>query len=236
MARLDEPASAVYRREGLPGLMAIPAIGLVLGLGIADVADTGTWHWLERLAGTLDPETTFATVAGIGPTLANRIHDTLGIDNLEELERAAHDGRLASVDGFGPRRVRAVRETLETRLRYRSPSGRHWAAGQPDEPATQELLDIDAEYRLAAANGHLPVITPHRFNPEHTAWLPVLHTTRGTRHYTAMFSNTARAHELARTDDWVVIYAETPGHGTWTVVTETHGPRTGRRVVRGRTN
>ena len=50
-----------------------------------------------------------------------------------------------------------------------------------------------------------------------------------------MFSNTAQAHKLNRTDDWVVIYFERDGReGQHTVVTETRGPLEGRRVVRGR--
>ena len=53
--------------------------------------------------------------------------------------------------------------------------------------------------------------------------------------FTAMFSNTARAHELGRTRSWVVIYYEHDGHeGQCTVVTETRGPLSGRRVIRGR--
>jgi putative hydrolase len=50
-----------------------------------------------------------------------------------------------------------------------------------------------------------------------------------------MFSNTARAHRLHTTADWVVIYRD---HGTatgqWTVVTGSSGLLRGRRVVRGR--
>ena len=50
-----------------------------------------------------------------------------------------------------------------------------------------------------------------------------------------MYSNTARAHELGKTDDWVVIYYEQDGEeDQCTVVTETRGPLAGRRVVRGR--
>ena len=50
-----------------------------------------------------------------------------------------------------------------------------------------------------------------------------------------MFSNTARAHELGRTREWVVIYYERDGHeGQCTVVTEMRGPLSGCRVVRGR--
>jgi putative hydrolase len=63
----------------------------------------------------------------------------------------------------------------------------------------------------------------------------VLHTERGTRHYTALFSNTARAHELGTTHDWVVIFRDDrDGHGQWTVITTRFGPLQGQRVVRGR--
>ncbi|MEZ5228644.1 MAG: helix-hairpin-helix domain-containing protein [Acidimicrobiales bacterium] len=233
MARLDEPASAIYRRGGLPALMTLPAIGLVLGLAIADVVDTGRWHWLERLEGSVDPVAAFATIGGIGTVLAHRLHDELGIDNIEELERAANDGRLETVPGFGPQRIRSIRESLATRLRYRTASRSRAEIGEGD-PTTEELLGLDAEYRHLAAEGRLPLITPRRFNPDREAWLPVLHTSRADRHYSVMFSNTARAHQLGRTNDWVVIYGESPNHRTWTVVTETQGPRAGQRVVRGR--
>ena len=66
--------------------------------------------------------------------------------------------------------------------------------------------------------------------------LPVLHTERGDWHFTVLFSNTARAPELGRTHDWVVIYyqSDREHEGQRTVVTETHGTLTGKRVVRGR--
>ena len=59
---------------------------------------------------------------------------------------------------------------------------------------------------------------------------------RGEWHFTVLFSNTARAHELGRTRDWVVIYFYDDQHeeGQHTVVTETRGPLLGQRVVRGR--
>ena len=80
------------------------------------------------------------------------------------------------------------------------------------------------------------MIAPKRFNPEGKSWLPVMHITRHGWHFTVLFSNTARAHELERTHDWVVIYFYDDQHheGQHTVVTETRGPLTGQRVVRGR--
>jgi DNA polymerase (family X) len=103
-----------------------------------------------------------------------------------------------------------------------------------DAPSVDILLDVDREYREKA--GWLPKIAPHRMNPEGKAWLPVLHTRFGPWHFTALFSNTERAHELHRIYDWVVIFYSDPdgGEGQATVVTERRGALTGRRVVRGR--
>jgi hypothetical protein len=105
-----------------------------------------------------------------------------------------------------------------------------------DQPDVGLLLDIDREYREKARAGQLPRIAPRRFNPEHNAWLPVLHTRFGPWRFTALFSNTDRAHELHRVFDWVVIFHELgeEERGQATVVTERRGALTGRRVVRGR--
>ena len=63
----------------------------------------------------------------------------------------------------------------------------------------------------------------------------MLHSERDGWSFTALYSNTARAHELGRTRDWVVIYFEHDGHeDQCTVVTEYSGPLAGKRVVRGR--
>jgi putative hydrolase len=87
-----------------------------------------------------------------------------------------------------------------------------------------------------AARVELRTIAPRRFNPEGRSWLPTLHTQRGDWQLTALYSNTARAHELGRTRDRVVRYyhSDHDAERQSTVVTETHGRRKGRRVVRGR--
>ena len=226
LTQLDRSVEAIYEEEGREGLEALPSIGSALTNAIVETLQTGQWRFLERLRGRVTPESVFRQVAGIGPELAERIHDALGVDTLEELEQAAHDGRLAEVEGIGDRRLQAVRESVESRLRARRREG-------ADVPVA-ELLDVDREYRRKAERGRLRRIAPRRFNPEGEAWLPILHTDRDGRHYTALYSNTARAHELDKTDDWVVLYLEDDRQAQWTVVTETSGDLTGRRVVRGR--
>jgi putative hydrolase len=94
---------------------------------------------------------------------------------------------------------------------------------------------LDYEYRQLAQQRELPRIAPRRFNPTGEAWLPIWHPVKGDRHYTLLFSNTARAHELGTTHDWVVIYRDDDhDHGRWTVITANYGRLRGRRIVRGR--
>lgn len=229
---LDEPPGALER---------LPDIGSSLGSAIREYAATGRLRLLERLEGQVSPEDLFASVPGIGEEFARRLHTQLGVDTLEELELAAHDGRLQRVPGFGARRAEALREIVAGLL---SRSARRRArligrrrAGDPaaERPTVGVLLRMDAEYRRRAKAGELRTITPRRFNPEHRAWLPVLHTEIDGWMLTALFSNTARAHQLGKTHDWVIVYYERNGdEGQATIVTERRGPMAGHRVVRGR--
>lgn len=222
----------VAEAEGPAGLIAIPDIGRGIAAAIVEIVATGRWSRLDRLRGELDAQALFQSIPGIGPALAARIHDTLHIDSLEELEAAACDGRLESVRGMGRRRTAGVRTSLAAML------GRSRAdvIVTRDAPPVGMLLDVDREYRRKGAQGSLTLIAPRRFNPRGRAWLPVLHTERDGWHFTALFSNTARAHELGRTHDWVVVYYYDHDHSEHqcTIVNEFRGPLRGKRVVRGR--
>jgi hypothetical protein len=232
---LDRAVGEIVRDEGTPGLERLPGIGPSIGRAIRDLVVLGRLPMLDRLRGEHDPLALLRTVPGIGAELARRLHDELGIESLEDLEMAAHDGRLRDVAGIGEKRLAGIRDSLATRLaRVRAVPplgvGEHEAV-----PPVAELLDMDAEYREKARAGTLGKIAPRRFNPRREAWLPVLHTRRGDREYTALFSNTARAHRLRRTRDWVVLYSDGAGRErTNTVITARGGPLEGKRVIRGR--
>ena len=233
---LPEDLAARVDRDGLPGLEALPNIGRGIAAALLEMVRTGRWTQLERLRGSADPVQLLTAVPGLGHRLAERIHDELQVDTLEGLELVAHDGRLESVPGVGPRRAAAIRASLQTMLSRSRPHHAPRTQGAADGPGVAILLAVDDEYRRKAEAGSLPTIAPRRFNPEGESWLPVLHAERDGWHFTALYSNTAQAHQLGRTRDWVVLYFYDDEHaeGQHTVVTETHGPLAGRRVVRGR--
>lgn len=230
---LDRPIDEVAA-EGHDALVALPHIGDRLARAIEEIVGHGTFGLLVRLEGETAPEELLTTVPGIGPVLARRIHERLGIETLEELELAVHDGRLATLEGLGPRRVRGLGDTLDAMLRRagrRRGSAFHAEGAEPMVgPDQQTLLGVDAEYRRLAAQGRLRKIAPRRFNPGRSAWLPIWHTERDGWDMDVLFSNTARAHQLGKTQDWVVIHFSRGGHeGQCTVVTG----RRGERIVRG---
>jgi putative hydrolase len=229
--QLDISVNEIVANKGFEGLLALPHIGEGIGRSIYEYVATERMSRLEDLRGESHPEILFQSVPGIGPRLAERIHHELHINTLETLEQAVHNGKLAALPGIGPRKIAAIEASLEKILG--KPNIRALSHGKM--PGIETLLKIDNEYRHAVAANLLPKISPKRFNPKNEPWLPIMHKSKDHWHFTVLFSNTARAHKLKKTDDWVIIYFYDEFHneGQNTVVTETHGPLINRRVVRG---
>jgi len=232
---LGADVAELMQAKGIRGLVELPGIGEGIARSIYEYVATGRMSRLENLRGAADPVKLFCSIPGVGRVLAERIHDQLHIDSLEALENAVNGGQLHKVEGLGSKRLEAIEAWLQKHLDEQRRLFRP-AARAGNVPSVELILRVDNEYRQKAAADKLPRITPQRFNPDNKAWLPILHTTHDHWHFTALYSNTARAHQLGRTADWVVIYFYDDHHleGQHTVVTETHGSQQGCRVVRGR--
>jgi hypothetical protein len=232
VADLNQDLRDLLEAGGVKALQDIPGVGERIANALAELVRTGRWSYLERLRGSAEPHDVFCTVPGVGPALAKRLHETLDVDTLEQLEAALHERNGRKVPGIGPRRLAILRSALGQML------GRIRAIrmAPPNEPPVEVWLDVDREYRAKVEADELRKIAPKRFNPQAEPWLPILHTRRGQWDFTALFSNSARAHELGKIRDWVIIYchADDGGEAQRTIVTETRGPLADQRVVRGR--
>jgi len=238
---LDKPASEILKKKGKAALRSMEGIGEALSGAIEEIVETGRFGMLDRLLSETRPEDLLSRVPGIGPKTAARLHEQLNIETLEELELAAHDGRLEDIRGIGERTTRGVRDALAGMLGRSSRRRARQRIESPKSPTGEQLpkigtiLELDAEYRRRAEADKLRTIAPRRFNPEHVAWLPIMKVRRDSWDFTLLFSNTKRAHDLDKTADWVVIYFRKNGtESQCTVVTATRGRLEGKRVVRGR--
>lgn len=227
---LETDLQVLVDQGGMEALQLIPGVGESIASSLAEILSTGHWSYLDRLRGNTSPETLFCTVPGIGPALARRLHEQLHVETLEQLAQALGDRSAERIAGLGARRRQSLCQAIGKLIRRTRP------LRVEDEPDVDMILAVDEAYRQKALAGVLPRIAPLRFNPSGAAWLPIMHATRNGWHFTVLYSNTARAHELGKTRDWVVVYFHsTDGKSSQrTVVTQGHGPLAGARVVRGR--
>ena len=112
----DSPLSvADLARDGRA--TELPGVGKTLQEKIVALIETGSIPAADKLKQRFPPSLVEVTlVPGIGARTARRLHDELGIADLEQLREAAEAGRLRDVRGLGPKaeeNVLAAMERLE---------------------------------------------------------------------------------------------------------------------------
>ena len=108
---LDADDLAPYVKSG--ELAKLRGIGrATLGV-ITDLVETGESSYLEQLRADLPPGITeLLRVPGLGAEKIERLHETLGIASLDDLEAAARDGRLAAIRGFGEKTAARMLDSI----------------------------------------------------------------------------------------------------------------------------
>lgn len=221
----------IYAENGKAGLIALAGIGESISCAITEMLCTGHWAQLQALNGTQDPVRLFETIPGIGPVLAERLVHDYHIETLLELNDAIKKSEI-HLDGIGDGRKELISAVISNRIQYQT-SGRNKST--TPQPKYAMLLSVDLKYRKMAENGELDTVSPSRHNPQNESWLPIMHETIDDWHFTALYSNTARAHRLGKTRDWVVIHFQKNGfeHGQCTVITQSSNGYEDLRVVKG---
>jgi DNA polymerase (family 10) len=140
--------------EGAP-LTELTGIGKEMAGHIRELVTTGTLAYRDELLAQM-PRSLLAMMRlpGLGPKKARRLFDELAVGTVEELEKAARDGRVAAVAGFGEKsqakilqgiaeaRERGTRMLLATAERHVEPL-RAYVAAAPGI----ERLDVAGSYR-----------------------------------------------------------------------------------------
>lgn len=105
------PITEIVRQDGVEGLHHL-GLDYVLAGRVADVLREERFPFLDRLEARSACGSVFERVPGIGPKLAREVREVLGVESLSGLARAARDGTLSEICGFGPRRTRLVASAL----------------------------------------------------------------------------------------------------------------------------
>ncbi|MGI3211940.1 DNA polymerase/3'-5' exonuclease PolX [Roseovarius tibetensis] len=96
-------------------LSALPDIGEDLAEKIAEIVRTGHLPLLDEIAREVPEATVQATrIPGIGPKRARALFEALDLTSIDDLQAAAEAGRIAGIEGFGPKTQEKILEELKT--------------------------------------------------------------------------------------------------------------------------
>jgi DNA polymerase (family X) len=106
-------AGMVARGEDLTRLAGI---GEDLAGKIREIVETGRCEALQKLRKELPPSISpLLRVPGLGPKRVKALYEQLDVRSLAQLKRAARQGRIRGLRGFGETTERAILEALERR-------------------------------------------------------------------------------------------------------------------------
>jgi DNA polymerase (family 10) len=105
------------------GLREIPGIGKDLAARIREIGETGDTAYHRELIAEFPPTILdLLHLQGVGPKTVATLYRELDIRTLDDLERAALDGRIRALRGMGAKKEALILKALEERKRF---AGRH---------------------------------------------------------------------------------------------------------------
>ena len=200
----------VYRRaartlEGLPEdlrdlaargkLREIPGIGEALAEKIDEYLRTGKVAHLEKLRSETPPGLRdLLRLDGVGPKTARRLFRELGIQGLEDLDRALKEGRLSQLEGFRERKVQKLKESLERARRVPLTPGSSRRSLPEAEDLAREI--VHALRSSGAPVGELMVAGSLRRRKETIGDLDIVATSSRPREVMEAFTHLSTVGEI----------------------------------------
>ncbi len=98
-------------------LTRLPGIGEDLAAKIHEIVTTGRCSLLERLRRELPPAVTeLLQIPGLGPKRVKALYHDLEVQTVEQLYRAARDGRIRALAGFGEKTELNILQAVEAHV------------------------------------------------------------------------------------------------------------------------
>lgn len=115
IAHLGEPIAALSAGDRL----GIPGIGKDLAGKIAELLETGQSSYHQELLQEFPPTILdLLRLQGVGPKTVALLYRGLEIRTLDDLERAAREGRIRALKGMGAKKEALILKALEERQRF----------------------------------------------------------------------------------------------------------------------
>ena len=98
-------------------LTELPGIGDDLAAKIQEIVETGKCRFLEKLRQKTPPTITeLLKIPGLGPKRVRALYHELDVHTLEQLARAARDGRIRQLPGFGEKTEQTILDAISAHV------------------------------------------------------------------------------------------------------------------------
>jgi DNA polymerase (family X) len=102
LENLEENVLDIYKKGGKEALIKIPGIGKSIAEKIEEYIKTGKIKYYEKWKKKVPVDIdSLMAIEGIGPKTIKTFYQKLGITNIEDLEKAAKNHKVAKLFGFG---------------------------------------------------------------------------------------------------------------------------------------
>mgnify|MGYP000880175488 FL=1 len=111
---LDKPLKDIYKTQGLKGIKNIEGVGLSIAEKIEELLKTGELKYYKQLKKKypIDLEN-LLRIEGLGPKLIKKLYEKLKIKNIADLEKAAQEGKIRKIEGFGEKTEQNILKSIE---------------------------------------------------------------------------------------------------------------------------
>ena len=135
-------------------LTELPGIGDDLAAKIQEIVETGKCQFLEKLRQKTPPTITeLLKIPGLGPKRVRALYHELDVHTLEQLARAARDGRIRKLPGFGEKTEQTILEAISAHVEKQA-RFKLAVAAQYAEPLKKYLEKIPGVSQVTLAGSY----------------------------------------------------------------------------------
>ncbi len=111
---LSEDIADIYKKEGEKGLLVIPGVGKGIAYHIGTILDGKKFPEFDKLKKKIPVNISeLEAVEGVGPKMIKTLYQKLKIKNIQDLEKAAKDGKIRKLEHFGQKSEEKILKGIE---------------------------------------------------------------------------------------------------------------------------
>ena len=113
-----EPLEKIFAADST---LRLKGVGDSIHEKISEMLQTGKLAYYEELKNSVPPGlVALLNIPGLGPKKVKALNDKLGVESVEQLEKACLEGKVAKLDGFGEKTQAKICEGINFRRQYAS--------------------------------------------------------------------------------------------------------------------